>query len=320
MPTNTKKDGSTMQEQKSIFPANPIYYNNTDSTIWSYITFGCYPQTEVTGEALTPKIIGNCYDQNGDAWITGTKYRRISREDTSDNEYFGKNDFRYFKWESIRWRVLQNDGKTLFVMADKGLDSRAFNVGYDWSITWENCTLRTWLNNDFYNMAFDDEEQKIIVLQDVSNAPDPINGHRNSGNDTKDKIYLLSITEVTNQTYGFCENLENTERKLSMDSKSRMMKTSDYAHAMGAWICTDDRKYKGNCKWWLRTSCKYTKDGAMITKSGGIFDIGYHTYILRTAVVPTMHIKLESDRWSTIELPDDEKPKNPTICPHIIYL
>lgn len=213
----------------------------------------------MTGEALTPEIIGNCYDQNGDAWITGTKYRRISREDTSDNEYFGKNDFRYFKWESIRWRVLQNDGKTLFVMADKGLDR-------------------------------------------------------------KDKIYLLSITEVTNQAYGFCENLENTERKLSTDSKSRMMKTSDYAHAMGAWICTDDRKYKGNCKWWLRTSCKYTKDGAMITKSGGIFDIGYHTYILRTAVVPTMHIKLESDRWSTIELPDDEKPKNPTICPHIIYL
>lgn len=61
--------------------------------------------------------------------------------------------------------MTKNDGKILFVMADKGLDSRAFNVGYDWSITWENCTLCTWLSNDFYNTAFDDEEENHCIIR-----------------------------------------------------------------------------------------------------------------------------------------------------------
>lgn len=289
------------------FPANPLYYSDIDLTVWNYISFGSYPQTEMTGEALTPDIIEGSYDQNGDAWIDGTKYRRISREDTSDNSFFGKKDYRYFKWESIRWRVLQNDGKTLFVMADKGLDSRAFNIGYDTTVTWENCTLRKWMNNDFYKMAFHDKEQKSIVLQDVSNAPEPVTWYRDSGNDTKDKIYLLSIAEATNQAYGFGGDWKNTDWDFEPKFKSRMLKTSDYAHAMGAWICTNEKKYRNYCNWWLRTSCKDTKTGANIMKNGEIYDIGYYVYIFQVAVVPVMHVALESDSWSMIELSDREK-------------
>ena len=61
--TNTRKDDATMQEQKSIFPANSVYYSDTNSTIWISISFGSYPQTEVTEETLTSKITGSCYDQ-----------------------------------------------------------------------------------------------------------------------------------------------------------------------------------------------------------------------------------------------------------------
>lgn len=324
-----------MQKQSTTFPANPVYYSANDQTIWSYISFGSYPQTEVTGEALTPQIIGSLYDSDGNAWIDGTKYRRISRDDTTDNEFFGKSEyFRYFKWERIRWRVLQNDGKTLFVMADTALDSRAFNIGYDRSVTWENCTLRKWLNNEFYNMAFDSKEQESILLQNISQSPGAAYRHRNSGNDTKDKIYLLSITEATNPAYGFHGNTEDAEKapdkqtaykaehgfydegedaeqSLMRETRSRMLKTSDYAHAMGAWMYTDkrkrkiDKKYWHNCKWWLRTSCMYTKAGATVTKSGDIDDTGYGypAYMLQTAVVPVMHISLESDSWSMSELP-----------------
>ena len=60
--TNTRKDDAAMQEQKSVFPANSVYYSDTNSTIWSSISFGSYPQTEVTEETLMPKIIRSCYD------------------------------------------------------------------------------------------------------------------------------------------------------------------------------------------------------------------------------------------------------------------
>lgn len=59
-------------------PANPVHNctkkdDGTDTTAWSYVYFGSYPQTEVTGSALTAAITGASYDANGDAWVNGTK-------------------------------------------------------------------------------------------------------------------------------------------------------------------------------------------------------------------------------------------------------
>lgn len=130
----------------STSPSNPIHHctkqsGGSDCTDWSYVYFGSYPQTEVTGEALTSAITGAAYDGNGDAWVNGTKYRRISKSDTNYNGYFGDSTYRYFKWERVKWRVLQNDGNTLFVVADRGLDCKDYNEEYT-SITWENSTLR----------------------------------------------------------------------------------------------------------------------------------------------------------------------------------
>ncbi|MDE6052544.1 MAG: hypothetical protein K2G55_02010 [Lachnospiraceae bacterium] len=305
-----------MQQQNAVFPANPVYYSDIDATVWSYISFGSYPQTEVTGVDLTPEITEGNYDQYGDVWVAGARYRRISRDDTVDNKFFGENDFRYFKWEDIRWRVLWNDGKTLFVLSDRGLDNREFSKVYDRSDPWETCPLRKWLNSDFYNMAFDDKERESIVLQDISQAPDWFNAYRRSGNDTRDRIYLLSIAEATNQAYGFRGNWEDPERNYMEESKSRRLKASDYAHVMGAWIDTHYKKYRKNCKWWLRTSCVYTKEGSKVIEDGTICGVGYTPYMYQGAVVPAMHIKLDSDKWSVIELPDSEKPHRPpaVIC------
>ena len=38
-------------------------------------------------------------------------------------------------------------------------------------VTWENCSLRRWLNTDFYNTAFDDTEKDMIV-QVTNENPD----------------------------------------------------------------------------------------------------------------------------------------------------
>ena len=90
-------------------PKNPVHHCVKDGTDWSYVYFGSYPQTEVTGDALTAAISGASYDTDGDAWVDGIKYHRISKNDTNYNGYFGDSDYRYFKWERIKWRVLKND-------------------------------------------------------------------------------------------------------------------------------------------------------------------------------------------------------------------
>lgn len=281
-------------------PANPVHdctQNNSgsDKTEWSYIYFGSYPQTEVTGEALTAAITGASYNASGDAWVNGTKYRRISKDDVNHSRNFKSSGYRYFKWERIRWRVLQNDGSTLFVLADKGLDCKKFNQylntnGATSTNTWDVSWLRTWLNDSFYRIAFSSKEQEAVVEQALRNPGNPYLGTK-GGQDTRDLIYLLSAKDSTNRSYGFCEDPY-------VHSSSRKVQVSDYAYAMGAYAKEADSSGKINaCHWWLRSQTNYYSN--VYVTSEGIADpkFGARGIDDSCAVVPAMHIQLSSDCW-----------------------
>ncbi|MBQ7065617.1 MAG: bacterial Ig-like domain-containing protein, partial [Lachnospiraceae bacterium] len=293
-------------------PANPVHNctkqdDGTDTTTWSYVYFGSYPQSEVTDTATINAIeaaiaknesenetyIGEKADTGTDVWVNGTKYRRISRWQTEEDDFFDEvtnNGYRYFKWERIKWRVLQNNGSTLFVVADKGLDRKVYNY-WDESITWENCTIRKWLNNSFYNTAFSSNEQNAIVTQNVVNDDNPQYGTE-GGNNTTDKVYLLSIDEAANATYGFCSDW-NTE------SASRWIQPSNYAHVRGVGTFSSYRGNKDTCFCWLRSSGKYTNHAAEIYHYGYVYRYGvYVDSIYSGAVLPALHINLSSAAWS----------------------
>lgn len=237
--------------QAETSPANPIHHctgkdDGTDTTDWSYVYFGSYPQTEVTGSALTPAITGASYDANGDAWVDGIKYRRTSKRDTNNSPHFGDDTYRYFRWERIKWRVLQNNGATLFVVADKGLDCKEYNHPYE-------------------------------------GTP--------GGNDTMDKMYLLSVSELSNSSYGFCKSYVT-------QSASRRLKLSAYAYARGAGISSSDAS-AGSCFWWLRSPGENAYQAALGDPYGYAIGVGINVNEAHlAAVVPTLHINLSSDFWS----------------------
>lgn len=212
-------------------PSAPVHHcakenSGSDYTDFSYVYFGSYPQSEVTDE-VTKRAIDSAISQGSgqaagtaensegiDVWVNGTRYRRISKKDTNYDGNFddvSNNGYRYFKWERIKWRVLQNDGTTLFVVADKAVDCKDYNEEYK-DITWEKSTIRSWLNNDFYNTAFSNE-QGAIVAWNVVNEDNDLSGTE-GGNNTTDKVYLLSSSEVINIANGFCSDY-------STDSVSR---------------------------------------------------------------------------------------------------
>lgn len=276
-------------------PLNPVHHctkrdDGTDATEWSYVYFGSYPQTEVTRRELTEAVTGASYNADGDAWVNGAKYRRISKKDVNDEAYFGNESYRYFKWEKIRWRVMKNDGHTLFVVADQGLDCKDYNEEYT-SVIWENCTLRDWLNHDFYDMAFSQSEQSAVVEQTVANERNPYFG-TGGGNDTKDKVFLLSFSEALNPEYGFCEDY-------SIYSVSRRMMASDYARIRGACSYGDSvTNGKASCYWWLRTSGGGTDSAALVIYCGYLQRRGVFVNTHNNACVPALHINLSSDSWS----------------------
>ena len=283
-------------------PANPIHHCNKesatkDTTTWSYVYFGSYPQSEVTDSAVIAVIdkamskYGTIADTGVDVWVNGIKYRRISKNDTDYNGYFddvSNNGYRYFKWERIKWRILQNDGSTLFVVADKAIDCKEYHEEWTGS-TWENSTIRDWLNTSFYNTAFSSSEQGAIVTQNVVNEDNSYHDVE-GGNHTNDNIYLLSNNEVTNEIYGFCS--------CSVESMSRRMKASDYANARGAWR-NSMSGYEGNCWWWLRSPGGGSVFAAYVDYGGVVYRFGDAVNVCSCSggVCPALYINLSSDIW-----------------------
>ncbi len=290
---------------RNVF-ANPVHNctkedDGTDTTDFSYVSFGSYPQAEVMGNELTSAVTGAAYDANGDAWINGIRYRRISKSDTNNSGYFGKNSYRYFKWEEIKWRVLSNNGSTLFIAAEFGLDCKDYHNTEDY-VTWETSSLRSWLNGSFYNTAFNSSQQKAVIEQSVVNEENPSYG-TDAGNGTLDQVILLSANEIVNPLYGFCE-------KPSTYSVSRQIKASDYAYVMGAGINTSG-SYNGNCTYWLRSPGQRENMASYIHARGYVFDggssVSTHTY----AVVPAILVDI-SFFQSGNEGGSGQKPTDPT--------
>lgn len=174
--------------------------------------------------------------------------------------------------EDIEWLVLEvKDGKAL-VISKYALDCKPYNTSYT-DVTWETCTLRKWLNNDFLGAAFSAEEKAMIPTVTVSADKNP-EYSTNPGNATQDQVFLLSITEAN--TY------------FSSDS-ARQCKPTKYAVANGAL-----ESHIGNCCWWLR-SPGYDQDfAANVYYVGDVLDYGIYVDRVYCAVRPALWIDLNS--------------------------
>lgn len=107
----------------------------------------------------------------------------------------------------IEWIVLGKNASNVSVLSKYVLDNIHYN-GMLEPITWENSTIREWLNNDFYNTAFTDTEKAHIQTITSVNADNPSYGiggqkcqpngwfYPAGGSDVLDKVCLLSLAEI----------------------------------------------------------------------------------------------------------------------------
>ena len=178
--------------------------------------------------------------------------------------------------EAIEWLVLDvKDGKAL-VISKYALDCKQYNETYT-SVTWETCTLRTWLNNDFLNSAFSESEKSKILTVTVSADSNP-SYRTNPGNATKDQIFLLSITEA--------------EKYFSYGSARECQPTA-YAKAQGAWTSSSGT-YAGNCWWWLRSPGWSQNNAACVSYVVNVYYDGSNVHSSSYAVRPALWIDLKS--------------------------
>ena len=191
--------------------------------------------------------------------------------------------------EPIKWRVLSVNGDEAFLLADSGLDCQKYNRTYS-PVTWETCTLRSWLNNEFINNAFADDEKVAIKNTSVINDDNPEYG-TSAGNNTTDRVFILSLSEYLNSAYGFSSDATEYDQ-------ARRIKVTQYAKSKGAGV-SDREGYVGNGYGWLRTPGRNADDAACIFDSGYIVRSGNTVHGSNLVVRPAMHISLSaSESWS----------------------
>lgn len=178
--------------------------------------------------------------------------------------------------ETIEWIVLAKEQDRMLVISRYGLDAKPYNKKRT-DITWETCTLRNWLNDEFYNTAFTEEEREAILDSYLTAEGNP-NYSTEAGNDTTDKVFLLSVSEV--------------ESYFSTDEAMQCQPTA-YAIAQGAWT-SEDTEYYGNCNWWLRSPGSESYNASNVSGAGGgVHHHGNGVYMSTGAVRPAIWISLK---------------------------
>lgn len=235
-------DDNTDGDNDDIIPpvenAAPIRNGNK-------VTFGSYPQSKVGDSTLSAELSGLATEWisskglwYSDVELDGAKFRGVKTTQSGVASWF--------KYESVIWTILEESDGKAFVLCDMIIDAMAYD---DNNNSYENSTIRAWLNDEFINTAFSELEQKFILTTLVKNDKEST-GYANprfSGENTLDKIFLLSRVEV--KAYGFNSDgsVQDSARKKQATAYAISQINGVYDATSGAW-------------WWLRTPAPHATD------------------------------------------------------------
>ena len=208
-----------------------------------------------------------------------TSYRSYAGSSYQDDNGYYINKTYYFKYEPLEWRVL--DPSAGLVLCEALIDAQTYQnvvrksaadyyyIGSTstFANNYAESSIRTWLNNDFYNTAFNSAQKAKIKSTTINNDAYSSEYAQYNSPSTTDKIFLLSESEAKNSSYG-----------LSSSSK-RLAKGTDYAKCQGLYVGTD-----GFSEWRLRTAGSKSQYASDVENRGFIYSaFVYYTRGIRPA-------------------------------------
>lgn len=172
--------------------------------------------------------------------------------------------------EDIEWLVLAKEGERILVVSKRAIDCQKYNPVRG-AVTWEDCSLRVWLNGSFLDAAFSPEEKALIPTVLVPAEENPVY-HTEAGSDTLDQVFLLSIGEV-NAYFG--------------SDEERVCEMTAYCVAQGGYISRE-----GTCWWWLRSPGGSPRYAAGVFSKGAVDNYGDGVFGAHDMIRPAMWIEL----------------------------
>ena len=245
--------------------ANPYNWESHEGTTYMWQKIVIYNGTKYLGVQM------NDYRANGIYAL----YDKIT-----ENGYYKLNVY-WFKYEPIKWRILTTSENSAYIMSDIALDffsmqpNRKSEIRDDllasynnstgvpdgiYANNWEYSFIRSWLNETFYNEVFNDLQKEIIQTTHLDNSARSCNPNEypkyygygeNAGKnkyadqckDTDDKIFLLSLRDVTTTAYGF-------NKDVKAEDPARNLQASDFAKFHGVSMGNTQKDY---VTWYTRS-------------------------------------------------------------------
>ena len=172
----------------------------------------------------------------------------------------------------IEWIVMKKEGNQVLLLSKYVLDAKPYNKELE-DVTWETSDIRQWLNNEFYTTAFNKAEKAKIQTSLIKNEDNSKYG-TNGGNDTDDKVFLLSEKET---------------ETLFSNKEERIAKATEYATKSGVYV----NEEKAAC-WWLRSPGYKSDNAAEVDYDGWVYRHGYDVDGNHDGVRPALHLNLQS--------------------------
>ncbi len=158
------------------------------------------------------------------------------------------------------WRALAIQNNTALIITDKIIEQRSYHNKYI-DITWADCSLREYLNTEFYEKFSDTEKSRIVPVLN-KNPDNPWFGTR-GGEDTEDKIFILSLEELACKYFGDSSSLLYNPKK----NQRYWYERKDENNSKRGAVLLD----KGWGSWyWIRTPGRFSVKAVYVFPDGNI--------------------------------------------------
>lgn len=201
--------------------------------------------------------------KNDDTQTAYTDFKAIAKDDYKDSrkQLFAieKEQLKaaelstQVEFASMQWRVLDKVEDNVLLIKDHALGSTPFNDSGA-PCTWATSSVRTFLNTTFLEENFYEDELNAINDSEVITPANPYYKGVDGGENTIDKVYLLSITEEEK----YVEQLHSTE----------------------------------TC-WWLRTPGAFEGSMAFVYRDKQVMPYGYDVASTEITVKPVIWVSLK---------------------------
>jgi len=156
------------------------------------------------------------------------------------------------------WIILDIQTDAMLLITKEIIEQRDYHNKKE-AVTWEHSEIRHFLNTEFLERFEDSEKQRVVPVLN-KNPGNPWYGS-DGGNDTTDKVFLLSIDECVRKYFGDSSRLLDNPKKnqrywFDRKDENNGKRTAQFM--------------KGGWWWWTRTPGKHNKVAVYIHGDGNI--------------------------------------------------